>query len=218
MNITPKHIYIIESIDPKDDSWTGSVIETLLHFHIKELLAPDKVTYYYVVSRHEFMSAIQAIRTDCELHHNSPIIHFSMEGNNDRTGLYLKNSDEIPYSELCKHLAPINSATNGKLMITMHVCQGCNIVTSLDPTLPRPFACVLGSTIDMDIWEPLDGFIGFYTKLISSSDLNQSIRQIKIDCPYYRNQFHFISRRKITNILSEKMYENFQRNWFKRAS
>jgi len=215
MNTSPRHIYIIESIDPKNDSWTGSVIETMLHFLIKELKAPDKVSYFYVVSRQEFMSALQTIRCDCEINHYSPIIHFSMEGNDDRSGLYLKNSDEIPYIELCKHLAPINTATNGSLMITMHVCMGCNIVSWLDPNLPRPFACVLGSAIDMDIWEPLDGFIGFYTKLISSSDLKLSIQQIKIDCPYYRNQFHFISKRRITNILSEKMLENFKRKWIK---
>ena len=215
MNKDPKHIYIIESINPKDDSWTGSVIRTGLYFQIKEQMAPDKVTYFDVKSRHEFILALKIIKNDCELNSMSPFIHFSMDGSEDRSGISLKNLDEIPYVELCKHLAPINVAAKRNLIITMHVCQGCNIVSCLDPNLPRPFASVLCSKEDIGVWEPLDGFIGFYTRLIETSDMKQSISQFRNDCPRYQHQFQFISRRMISNMLSQKMYENFRTTWIK---
>lgn len=198
-------IYIIESFDGINDPNVGKSLKNRIDKIITVSNSKSTVRYFDVLTSQQLFKSLGVIKRSCKENDTLPVIHFCMHGNRD--GLCLKNHEEVSYDELSEHLSEVNEAAKGEILLIMDACRGNKITLRLNPFLTRPFHSIFGSSKIIGMWEPLDGFIGFYRELIKTSRWNAAVRQFRRHCPKEQSLFENQSG---GTVLKKSRYKSFK--------
>jgi len=205
MPATTYTIYIIESFDGINDPKVGKALSIKIRKIVTVSKSKNTVRYFDVQTSQQLFNLLKRIIRNCKENEALPIIHFCMHGNRD--GLCLQNHEEVSYDELSDILSEINEAAKRELFLILDVCHGNKITLRLNPYLTSPFNSVLGSSKKIGMWEPLNGFIGFYRELIKTSRWNAAVRQFRRHCPKEQSLF---DNQMGGTVLKKSRYKSFK--------
>lgn len=168
-------IYIVQSLTSLDTEKTGYD----LYRFLEPIAASNGVGcfFYDVVTKSDFLQAIQSIVEHCHSHGAGPILHLETHGS--AQGIHTGDDELVSWAEIRGPLTELNQLSRMNLLVTMAACHGLNIVRTMNPTAQSPMWGLIGPD---EIVLPSDirrGFSAFFKTLIEELDLNEAIRALK---------------------------------------
>lgn len=199
-------VYVIESLDPKEDKLTGQELyEDLLRrktYQIKDF----KTELFQVESKEDFFEKLEHIKNESITEGYYPILHFEIHGSADKTGLVLKSNELITWEELATDLRELNIIIENNLFITMAVCFGAFIMNLIKVNESAPFWGVIGSFEEIYEYDLIIRYNEFYTEFLESFDLNKAVEKLHNANPSLDSSFTFIN--------SEQTFINVNKKYF----
>ena len=170
-------VYIIESpsdFDLLDSRTEGKTLCGALD------LASIKHSYSLVSSKKAFVEAINnRLLRYWQEHNVSPILHFSMHGNDQ--GIELTNGDFIQWYQLSQLLAPLNDAMQGGLLICMSSCfgaSGCRMAMHEEDHFP--FWALIGNEVSANWTDAAVAYVTFYHQFFKETSIEDCVKKMCI--------------------------------------
>ena len=172
-------VYIVES-PSAPDVYHGRSEREVLQQALS--LACIHSASHSAISREAFCAAL-----DIGLKHEigrlaplSPLLHISSHG--DTNGVQLSSGERITWEELAELLAPVNTALNSRLVISMSCCEGYSGIRMAMKTddSPLPFYALIGSS-QKPVWsETAIAFAVFYHRLAKGAHIKAAVEAMNI--------------------------------------
>jgi len=99
MNLDFNKIYTIQSLNALTEKLTGKELHDDIIRHLSTKHPGKSSELIDVVTKQDFINALNKIKIECETNSIKPIIHLEMHGLDDKTGLSLI-SDNITWQEV----------------------------------------------------------------------------------------------------------------------
>jgi hypothetical protein len=195
-------IWVIESL-PENEKQTGTILYDDL-LSRKSLQFPQLQTEIAQVNTlAELVALLQQIKDDVYGKAHLPFLHFEIHGSKE--GLVLASLESITWAELAGLIRPINIDTRNNVMVTTAVCWGGVAFTEIDPTMPSPFAGIIGPFAKVYVTDIEAGFYEFFDVLLSAGGFDAAVEALN---QYGEERFNFIPSLFLFKVLWDKVIES----------
>jgi hypothetical protein len=117
-------------------------------------------SYSDIQNKKEFYSALKLIEKEATESGLYPMLHIDCHGS--KSGLQLKNGEEITWAELRDYLIDINKACRLNLVITLAACNGTHLIYVVNKLDRAPFRALIAPVHEISAGEIEADFKAFY--------------------------------------------------------
>lgn len=187
-NSTFDSIIIIESL-PVEESQTGLCLQREV-LYTECVLNSTALSYFNCNDRQQFFMFFKKLEDNLSLHDNSiigggaecPILHFEIHGTFDKSGLVLKNNENINWLEFNECCRRINKMTKNNLIVVLAVCNGYYSAQKAILTQLTPYYALIAPPDIIYVNEIKKIFPRFYRTIFSSGDLMLAFKKVNENC------------------------------------
>jgi hypothetical protein len=196
-------IWVIESL-PENEKQTGTILYNDL-LSRKSFQFPQLHTEIVKIETlAELVALLQQIKDDVYGKAHLPFLHFEIHGS--KAGLVLTSLESITWAELAGLIRPINIDTRNNVMVTTAVCWGGVAFTEIDPTMPSPFAGIIGPFAKVYVPDIEAGFYEFFDVLLSAGGFDAAVEALN---QHGEERFNFIPSIFLFKVLWDKIIESY---------
>lgn len=177
---TSLFVYIIESPSAEDlleERAEGRVLSEMLD------LAGIPYSYNLVTNAETWNIALGSRLQDAynDYPGRVPILHLSMHGNDDKSGVVLTDNTVFLWNQLKKELTPLNNQMEGSLLICMSSCFGAyGRRMAQDNSTDYPFYALVGSNNEVYWEDAAVAYITFYHLLFKGISIDDCVDKMKL--------------------------------------
>lgn len=175
-------LYILESLNDKmengfQEEKTGKLLfEDLTHYVKSNKSVISNLHYSNLRDKKEFHLLFQEIKRRIIEDSVFPLVHIEMHGNEE--GIRLSPSNNyINWSELGSILRDINIACKNNLIVSLGVCKGDSIISTIDINRPAPFFAAIGAKSKVSAKEIYQTFYNLYSNLLAGNTFKKSLEK-----------------------------------------
>lgn len=108
-----------------------------------------------------------------------PIVHLVMHGNTTHIGIKKGEKGVVLHTQLFEKVRKANELSQNNIFFSMAVCEGLNVIRSLDIRQHMPFCGIIASEKVMINDETLDNYTIFYQSFFKTLDLNKAEAELR---------------------------------------
>ncbi len=169
-------IYFIESLT----GFQNQSARDLYKYYIDRLF-PDISSFHSIETKKEFFEILNQIKHETLISGQAPFVHIESHGLKSKSGLQLKNGEDIYWSEMQNIFSEINKSSCNNLVLSLAACSSAYILKSLVDSFfysfesNAPFFLFVGTEVPIDHDDLNKSFPEFYLQLNKTKDVRTSV-------------------------------------------
>ena len=147
--------------------------------------------YLDIQNKEEFCSALKLIEKEARESGIYPMLHIDCHGS--KSGLQMKNGEEITWSELRNYLIDINKACRLNLVITLAACNGAHLIYVAEKLDRAPFWALIAPNCEISAGESEADFKRFYETFFRTLSGDEAMAALNRGIIVNERIYHFFS-------------------------